>query len=213
MGSASFYQILLIFALGVFMYLIYKRGNRKNKWVISFITSELESAINPSYKMYKDLGGTIGYKANYERQGYLNRVVSIFTTIPRQSLAVYPFHLLMGDHDKLQLNIYSKRDLLINFVIVKKSLSYKKLLKKCNVANLSEREVKYNNNSYIIFYKDDNSLNFCNYIFDEFNMSNILLITANPDSHLFHINMIPKKGSIEPFVKNFLSNAKKFLRK
>jgi len=213
MGQISFYQLLLIFAFGSFVYLIYRRGNRKNKHVISFIVAELEGAINPVKKLYKHLGGTVGYQASYERKGYIHRIEAIFTTLPRQSIAVYPFHLLFGEHDKLQLNIYSEKELSVHAVIVKKQGNYSKLLKKYSVAGLSSKEISDKKDTFLIYYRDEGSLNFSNGLFNEMNMTNVLLLIANPENSLFHIQLIPLENEIEPFVKGFLSNAKKYIVK
>ncbi|MCK4803230.1 MAG: hypothetical protein KAT88_01680 [Spirochaetes bacterium] len=213
MGPISFYQILLIFAFGAFVYLLYLRGNRKNREINKYIASELENAINPVSKSYKNLGGTIGYKAFYERTGYINRIVALFTTLPRQSIIVYPFHLLFKGHDKLQLNIYSEKDLAVHFALVKKSLNYEKYLKNYSVKNLTQKEIEHNKETFLIFYNSDISLGFCRLLIEKFKMLNVLSIIANQENRLFHVNLIPRKGEIEPFIKIFLSTVKNYLKK
>jgi len=213
MGSIPLYQLLLIFAAGGFVYLIYLRGNRKNKHINSFIAKELEAAINPVDKSYKNMGGTIGYKAFYTRNGYINRVIAVFTTLPRHSVAVYPFHLLFGGHDKLQLNIYSEKDILPHFILIKKKKRYAKLLSKYNTDDMMTKDHKYGISTYLLYYKDSQSLDICNSLIKEHISDNLISMSANPDNNAFHIYCIPKEGKIEPLIKTFLSMAKNYLKK
>ena len=215
MASLPLYQLLLIFAAGGFVYLIYLRGNRKNKHLHSTISHELEAAINPTDKLYKNLGGTIGYKALYNRNGYINKVVAIFTTLPRHSVAVYPFHLIFGGHDKLQLNIYSEKDILPHFVCIKKKKKYLKLLNKYNLEGLSSQEISSNNNSnkYVVYYKDNKSLELCSKIIKEPFSDLLISISSTPENKSFFLYCIPKDGKIEPLVKTYISTLKNYIVK
>ena len=213
MGNISLYQLLLIFAAGGFVYLIYLRGNRKNKHINSFIAKELEAAINPINKSYKNLGGTIGYKAFYTRNGYINKVVAVFTTLPRHSIAVYPFHLLFGGHDKLQLNIYSEKEIIPNFICIKKKRRYLKLLNKYNTEGLTAKDQEYGTSTFLLYYKDSQSLDICDALIKESLSDNLISMAANPENNSFHLYFIPKEGKIEHLVKTFLSMAKNYLEK
>ena len=213
MGSISLYQLLLIFAAGGFVYLVYLRGNRKNKHLHTVISNELESALNPKDKLYKNLGGTIGYKALYTREGYISKVVAIFTTLPRHSIAVYPFHLLFGGHDKLQINIYSDIDILPHYICIKKKNKYLKLLKKYNTEGLKEQEVVESNSTFVIYYKDVQSLEICNSIIKSSTSNSLISISASPENRSFFLYCIPKEGKIEPLIKTYMSTVKKYLVK
>ena len=213
MGDISLYQLLLIFAAGGFVYLVYLRGNRKNKHLHSMISRELEAAINPIDKSYKNLGGTIGYKAFYTRNGYINRIVAIFTTLPRHSIAVFPFHLIFGGHDKLQINIYSEKEILPNFICIKKRKKYLKLLKKYNVNGFQITDLMHGNDIYITYYKDDQSLEICNRIVKNPSSDTLISISATPENKSFFLYCIPKEGKIKPLVKTYISIVKNYLVK
>lgn len=205
MGSISLYQILLIFAAGGFVYLIYLRGNRKNKHLHTIISQELEAAINPIDKLYKNLGGTIGYKAFYTRNGYINKVVALFTTLPRHSVAVYPFHLIFGGHDKLQLNIYTDKEILLHFICVKNKKKYLKLLSKYNISGLKSTEIPLGNSTYLLYYKNKESLDICNKIINTPFTTNLIAMSAIPENKSFFLYCIPKEGNIKPLLKKYLS--------
>jgi len=213
MGPIKFYQILLIFAFGGLVYLAHMRGTRKNKQVIKTISSELEGGINPTKKMYKNLGGSIGYRAFYERNGYLGKVTALFTTLPRQSILVYPFHILFGGHDKLQVNIYSENPIKVNCVIVKSHRNHGKLVQKYCDDGFMKKETAFEDTIYWIYYKDDDSLQFGESLFKKNDMKNVIFFMSSPENSSFHIRMIPRKDAIEPFLRSFLSYAKTYVKK
>ena len=213
MGGLSLYQVLLLFALGGAVYLVYLRGNRKNKELIRIISTELEAAINPVEKLYKNLGGTIGYRAFYERKGILGKIVAVFTTLPRHSIIVYPFHLLFGGHDKLQLNAYSSKEIIPWFILVKEGFRYNNLHKRYRNMGMLIEKYDLMGNQFILYYNDEDSRRICKEIMASFDPRLLVSIGANPESRAFYLYCIPAKGEIKPMVRGFLSSAKQYIKK
>ncbi len=213
MGGIQLYQLLLLFALGGAVYLVYLRGNRKNKELIKTISSELELAVNPVEKVYKNLGGTIGYRAFYERKGIFNRVVAVFTTLPRHSIIVYPFHLIFRGHDKLQLNAYSQKDISPNFLFVRDGIRYNNLHQRYKNRGMSIENYNFKSIRFVMYYDDEYSHEICEEILKVFDPRFLVAIGANPENRVFYLYCIPVKGKIEPMVRHFLSHIKQYVIK
>ena len=105
--SFSEQTLFFLFILGIAMLmLVFSRNRKYNIQTIAAIGKELESALRPNDQTYTWLGGSVGFKAEYQTPKPLRKAEATVTMLSRQSLLFYPISKIMFGHDRLFVVLY-----------------------------------------------------------------------------------------------------------
>lgn len=106
--------IILIFAAAALALLVYLHGSRTVRRYRQRIAADLEAVFQPQDPEYINIGGLIGYHANYTHTNLLphaEKVEVTFTFLPRHSLLFYPLARLLGRRDRVYLTLIATHSL------------------------------------------------------------------------------------------------------
>jgi hypothetical protein len=78
--------VLALFATGAYFY-----GTKKNRWIASRLTKELEGLLKPRSTNYVNIGGNIGYNFVYALNEPFASAKGTITLSPRHSVLYLPF--------------------------------------------------------------------------------------------------------------------------
>ena len=112
--------IFIFIIISVIISVAYFIGYKKNIKYMKLMAAMLESALQPQDQTYTYLGGILGFSADYAVDGFA-QVKANLRLIPRQSALYWPFLLITGAKDSLQLMFYLKKPIKEEFHVIKPS--------------------------------------------------------------------------------------------
>jgi len=103
------YTLVALIALALFATGAYFYGTKKNRWIASRLTKELEGLLKPRSTNYVNIGGNIGYNFVYAMPEPFASAKGTITLSPRHSVLYLPFSLLLGVRDRYFINVFVKQ--------------------------------------------------------------------------------------------------------
>ncbi|MDQ7031142.1 MAG: hypothetical protein Q9M37_00275 [Desulfonauticus sp.] len=202
--SHIFYLLIII---AVFTSLIFIRGSKKNKKLSKIISKELEESINPKITEYINIGGLIGYHANYELEDCFYKIKCTFTLLPRHTLVYFPVSLILSKYDRLYVVIFSKNELKGEAHLIRKNIANSPHHKIKNTS-LQKETYKISNIVFFIYYQNESAKEFIKKCIQGLDMNYILHISAYPKNKNFYLYMKAVPGNIAVNLKKFFGIAK-----
>lgn len=145
------YTLVAIVILAVASTGAYFFGTKKNRWIASTLTRELEEVLKPLTSNYVNIGGSIGYNFAYSLPNPYTSAKGTITLSPRHSLLYLPFSLLIGVRDRFFVNVFTKKKLRGEGHLVQAGY-----LKKANITGIElmeQREVRKGDKSFVLAWK------------------------------------------------------------
>ncbi|PKL09389.1 MAG: hypothetical protein CVV51_04030 [Spirochaetae bacterium HGW-Spirochaetae-7] len=183
--------ILAALATGNYFY-----GTRKNRWIVSSLSKDLEAALKPISSNYVNIGGAIGYNFTYALPApYINAKGTI-TLSPRHSLLYLPFSLALGIRDRFFLNVFTKKKLRGEGHVV--ALSQ---LKKANIDGLEAMkrlDVSEGGRNFVILWRGADLSADLEKLLDALpDPASLKHFCAFPGTKTFFVHANPAKGEIK----------------
>jgi len=184
----------------------YYLGTKKNRWIISRISGQLEEALKPRTTNYVNIGGVIGYNFSYALPAPYTSAKGTITMSPRHSLLYLPVSKLLGVGDRFFVNIFTKKKIKGEAHIVDA-----RYLSKANIDGLDSmerRELEAGGKKFILLWrKRDMSSALESTLSSIDDASSLRHFCAYPETGTFFIHLRPKAGriadTVQALVKRF----------
>ena len=148
------YNLILLFSLVLTIW--YFIGIKLNKKIAKEFFLSLESILKPAYKNYINIGGSIGYHANYNiNDRNIEKINCSLFLLPRHSLLWLPFSVLIFRSDRVRLLFSLKKRKFEYVYIYKKGAYFSKRVK--TDKNITCKEELYWGDAYIFCRNKENS--------------------------------------------------------
>lgn len=95
----------MLVSIGI-LTLVFSRNHKYNQTMLKAIARELETALQPQDQTYTWLGGSVGFRVEYETAKPLRKVEATATMLSRQSVFFYPISKLLFGNDRLFIVCY-----------------------------------------------------------------------------------------------------------
>jgi hypothetical protein len=183
--------VLALVATGSYFY-----GTKKNRWIVSVLSKELEGTLKPITSNYVNIGGNIGYNFTYSLGDPYTNAKGTVTMSPRHSLLYLPFSLLIGIRDRFFVNIFTKKQIRGEGHLVQASY-----LKKANITGIEEmkrREAQKDGKRFILLWRGADLSAELDKILESLpQAAELRHFCAYPETKTFFIHDLPKKGKIQ----------------
>lgn len=129
----------------------YYLGTKKNRWIVSTMSRQLEDVLKPKTTNYVNIGGVIGYNFTYALPAPYTSAKGTITLSPRHSLLYLPFSRLLGIGDRFFVNVFTKKKFRGEGHIV--DLKY---MGKANIAgaeSMERREVEAKGKTFALLWR------------------------------------------------------------
>lgn len=182
--------LLALASTGAYFY-----GTKKNRWIVSVLTRELEDVLKPISTNYVNIGGAIGYNFTHALPNPYASAKGTITLSPRHSLLYLPVSLLMGIRDRFFVNVFTKKKLRGEGHLV--AAGY---LKKANITGMDQmerREVVKDDKRFVLLWRDaDLSADLEKLLEALPDPSYLRHFCSFPETKTLFIHCVPHKGSI-----------------
>jgi len=194
------YFISALVVLAVVSSGAYFLGTKKNRWIVSSMSKQLEEALKPKSTNYTNIGGVIGYNFSYALPAPYTNAKGTITLSPRHSILYLPISKLLGVGDRFFVNVFTKKKLRGEAHLV--DLKY---LKKANIdgmAAMERRELVAKGKNFVALWrKNDLSPELEKMLASLDDPSSLRHFCAYPETGTFFIHLRPKAGMISATVQ------------
>jgi len=182
--------ILALASTGAYFY-----GTKKNRWIVSALTRELEDLLKPITTNYVNIGGAIGYNFVYALPNPYTSAKGTITLSPRHSLLYLPFSLLIGVRDRFFVNLFTKKKLRGEGHLV--AAGY---LKKANISGMDQmerRDILKGEKRFVLLWRDADLSADLEKLLDAVpDPAHLRHFCSFPETKTFFIHCVPHKGTV-----------------
>jgi hypothetical protein len=182
--------LLALASTGAYFY-----GTRKNRWIVSVLTSELEDVLKPITTNYVNIGGSIGYNFAFALPNPWASAKGTITLSPRHSMLYLPVSLLIGVRDRFFVNVFTKKKLRGEGHLV--AAGY---LKKANISGMDQmeqREVLKGEKRFVLLWRGADLAADLEKLLNALPDPALLRhFCSFPETKTFFIHCVPHKGTI-----------------
>lgn len=206
------YIISGIVVLAVMSTASYFFGSRKNRWVVSTMSKQLENVLRPRSTNYVNIGGAIGYNFSYALPAPYTNAKGTITLSPRHSLLYLPVSRLLGIGDRFFVNIFTKKKLRGEAHIV--DATYMRKANIDGVASMQHRDIQAKGKRFVLLWRSiDLSGELEATLASLEDPAPLRHFCAYPDTGTFFMHLRPKSGQIEAIVRSLVARFPDFLEK
>lgn len=206
------YIISGIVVLAVLSTVSYFFGTKKNRWIVSTMSKQLENVLKPRSTNYVNIGGAIGYNFSYALPAPYTNAKGTITLSPRHSLLYLPFSRLLGIGDRFFVNVFTKKKLRGEAHIVDSTYMGKANID--GVGSMERREIESKGKKFILLWRSlDLSAELETALSSLDDPSSLRHFCSYPDTGTFFIHLRPKSGQIEDTVRALAAHFSDFLEK
>jgi len=199
--------LLALVATGSYFY-----GSKKNRWIVSRLTKEIEGALSPLTTNYVNIGGSIGYNFTYAMKPPYTNTKGTLTLSPRHSLLYRPVSLLIGVRDRLFLNLYTKKKIRAEGHIIERG--YYKKAKIEGAESMQTKEASREGHDYLLLWKgEDVSAELEKLLESLPHVSRLRHFCAYPDNKTFFVHLLPQEGQVREDLESIFQRLPLFLAK
>ncbi len=199
--------LLALVSTGAYFY-----GSKKNRWLSSEITHQLEEVLRPTNTNYVNIGGLIGYNFTYVLGNPFINAKGTLTLRPRHSFLYLPISHLIGVRDHLFMNIFTKNKFSGEGHIIEESHLRKAKIE--GLDSMTRSEMSRGNKRFILLWRYKNL---------EADLKKVLEALPEPwmlkhfcvyaETKSFYIFGIPNKNRIKELVEPIFIRLPMFLSK
>jgi len=161
-------------------------GRRQNRKIFLSAFDDLMKIVRPDDQNFTNIGGAIGYHANFlvkKKGSFLSRVDATITLLPRHSWLYLPVSKMTRRYDRLFITLYLKKPPREEAHLIEKKYNGFRGSKITNAENLTKEEVMWGKQSFILYYQGTQA-----------RKSLMTLINDNPDpGTVRHIALVPNQ--------------------
>ncbi|GAK52002.1 hypothetical membrane protein, conserved [Candidatus Moduliflexus flocculans] len=176
---------IFIVVIGILM-LVYFRNRKYNLALLTIVSKELEAALQPTDQTYTWIGGTVGFKAEYQTPNPLRKAEATATMLSRQSLLFYPISKVLLGNDRLFVVIYPTERFRREAHIIERWYYRLRLQTLENEADFIRKTVTVRNKTFDLFSSDNAGIE---------KLSAWLTRLPNPEL-IKHVAFVPENGSV-----------------
>ncbi len=188
----------------------YYLGTKKNRWIVSRMSGQLEEVLKPRTTNYVNIGGVIGYNFSYALPAPYTSAKGTMTMSPRHSLLYLPISMLLGVSDRFFVNIFTKKKIKGEGHIVDA-----RYLPKANIDGLDSmerRELEAGGKKFVLLWrKRDLSATLESTLSSIDDASSLRHFCAYPETGTFFIHLRPKSGQILETVRSLVAEFPGFM--
>ena len=206
------YTLVALIALAVAATGSYFFGTKKNRWIVSSLSKELEAALKPLTTNYVNIGGAIGYNFTYALQPPYTNAKGTITLSPRHSLLYLPFSLLIGVRDRFFINIFTKKRLRGEGHLVQ--TAYFKSARIEGADTMERKDVLKGNVRFTLLWRGADLSNDLEKILEALpEPPRLRHFCAYPETKTFFVHCLPKAGGIGGNLEAIMIRLSGFLTK
>jgi len=195
---------LFLVAIGMLM-LVYFRNRKYNLALLTLISKELETALQPTDQTYTWIGGTVGFKAEYQTSNPLRKAEATATMLSRQSLLFYPISKILLGNDRLFVVLYPTERFRREAHIIERWYYRLRLKTLENEANFVRKMVTVQGKTFELFSSDKAGIEKLSAWLTNLPNPNLIKHVAFvPDNGSVYLYMIPKPDVIAQTVRTIL---------
>ena len=206
------YMVSALVVLAVISMASYFLGTKKNRWVVSSMSRQLESVLAPRSTNYVNIGGVIGYNFSYALPAPYTNAKGTITLSPRHSLLYLPISKLLGIGDRFFINVFTKKKIVGEAHIVDSGY-----LRKANIEGLDSmerREAEAKGKKFILLWRTADLSDVLEATLASVDDPTIIRhFCAYPSTGTFFIHLRPKAGRIEETVKSLAKGFPDYMEK
>lgn len=206
------YIISGIVVLAVLSTVSYFFGSRKNRWVVSTMSKQLEAVLKPRSTNYVNIGGSIGYNFSYALSAPYTNAKGTITLSPRHSLLYLPVSRLLGIGDRFFVNVFTKKKLRGEAHIVDATYMRKANIE--GVDSMQHRDIEAKGKKFVLLWRSvdlSRELEATLACLDD--PSSLRHFCSYPETGTFFMHLRPKSGQIEETVRSLVGRFSDFLEK
>lgn len=189
------YALVALVLLAVAATAQYYLGTKKNRFISSRMSKDLEELLRPSSTNYVNIGGSIGYNFVYALSGTWNKAKGTITLNARHSLLYLPLSLLLGVRDRFFVNLFTKKRLKGEAHIVE--ASYLRRANIDGVDTMSRREAEAGGRRFALLWRGADLSAELEAVLRELpSPERLRHFCAYPETKTFFIHLRPKDGLI-----------------
>ncbi|MBN2873868.1 MAG: hypothetical protein JXM71_02140 [Spirochaetales bacterium] len=190
----------------------YFYGTKKNKFIASSMSRDLEAILKPRTTNYVNIGGVIGYNFTYALPAPFTSAKGTMTMSPRHSLLYLPVSLLMGVRDRFFVNIFTKKKLRAEAHLVESSYLGKARIE--GSENMDSRQVVNKGKSYTLLWKGEDLSFDLEKLLESLPEPGFLRhFCVYPGNKTFFIHLRPQGGNIKGDVEAIYERLQVFYQK
>ncbi len=183
----------LFIAFSFFLTAGYFWGRRRNKAIFFSAFNDLIKVIQPDDQTFRNIGGSIGYHANFlikKKGSQLSRVDATITLLPRHSLLYLPISKMTRKYDRLFITVHLKQTPLEEGHLIEAKYNGFRRSKIENAKGLNREDVKWGKYAFSIYYESM-------IMRDSF----VKLMDSNPDPGVIrHVAVVPNQKKVFIFM-------------
>jgi len=204
------YFISALVVLALVSMISYFLGSKKNRWIVSSMSRQLEEVLKPRSSNYVNIGGVIGYNFTYALPAPYTNAKGTMTLSPGHSILYLPISKLLGVGDRLFVNVFTKKKIKGEAHLV--DLKY---LKKANIAGLDSmqsRELEAHGKKFVALWKRvDQSAALEATLASLEDVASLRHFCAYPETGTFFIHLRPKAGQISEIAQALFNKFPDFI--
>lgn len=198
-GQPVFY---LFIAFTFLLTLGYFWGRKENKRVSLAAFDDLMDVIKPDDRSFTNIGGAIGYHANFfiKKKSPISRVDATITLLPRHSWLYFPISKIIRRYDRLFITLYLNHIPPEESHLIEAKYAGFGGPKITNVARLNKEQVKWGKYDFYLYYEGMKMRDHFMKFMDQNPEPGIIRhIAIVPDKKKGFIFMIPEKGQVAQY--------------
>lgn len=204
------YALVALVVLAIAATAQYYLGTKKNRFISSRISRELEEVLKPSSTNYVNIGGSIGYNFAFALSGTWSKAKGTMTLNARHSLLYLPFSLLLGVRDRFFMNVFTKKRLRGEAHLVDSSY-----LRRANIDGLesmSRAEAEAGGRRFTLLWRGvDLSAELRGVLDSLAEPARLRHFCSYPETKTFFIHLRPKEGCVRDDLAAVMRRLPKFI--
>ncbi len=188
----------------------YYLGTKKNRWIVSTMSRQLEDVLKPKTTNYVNIGGVIGYNFTYALPAPYTSAKGTITLSPRHSLLFLPFSMLLGISDRFFVNVFAKKKFKGEGHIV--DLKYMGKANIAGVETMERRDVEAKGKKFVLLWrKADLASTLESTLAALDDPTSLRHFCAYHETGTFFMHLRPKSGSIGETVQTLVKKFPEYL--
>lgn len=189
----------LFIAFSFFLGLSFFWGKRTNHGIFLSAFNDLMSVIKPVDQTFTNIGGLIGYHANFTppKKSIIEKVDATITLLPRQSMLYLPISKLIRKYDRLFITIHLKSAPVSEGHLIETGYSRFRGPKITNADRMQRESIKWGGFDFFLYYEQDRMRKkLLEYVQSNPNPGIVRHIAIVPSERRCFVFMIPRRGEV-----------------
>ena len=193
--------IILLAGLAFLTMLVYRLGRRRITVLAERWSKALEGALDPVETEYINIGGLVGYHANYTLDDPAVKEVKVtFTLLPRHSLFFYPLSKLFIRQDRMFLTFFLKKKFKGEAHLLERRLAKFPTHRVKERPGMERRSLQDKGREYLVYATDQKAEKVLTDLLHSLPEGVPRHLTLYPDNNTLYAFIRPGKGDLEKVV-------------